>query len=81
MLANPDHKVIKQLAREMLLRLDHCPAGLQKICNELLPIAQFANGFTDEVNQRSKIPPTTVMVELEGQRWIAQKHRRNWRRI
>ena len=74
MLTNPDHQVIKRLAYEMLCALDHCPNGLNKVCNDLLPIARFENGLYTP-NSR---PPTTVYVELDGVLWRHTKTGKKW---
>lgn len=77
MLKNPDHKIIKNLAEEMLFNLKECPDGLQKVCNELLPIARFENGLYTP----NKFPPTTVYVELEGVTWRRNKFTKKWHKI
>lgn len=75
MITNPDHKVIKSLALGQLLRLDHCPSGLQKVCNDLLPIAKFCNGLNTPNAHR----PNAVYVELDGVLWRHQRTGKQWR--
>ena len=60
MLQNPDHKIIKAAAWEMLQTLNHCPDGKQKVFNEMLPIAEFRNGLYTPNNHR----PNAVYIEL-----------------
>ena len=77
MLANPDHKTIKDLAREMLFKMTECPDALQRICNELLPIARYENGLVTP----NKRPPTTVYVELDGVMWRFNKSHKKWHMV
>lgn len=77
MLQNPDHKTIKALALQMLHTLDHCPHGKQKVCNELLPIAEFRNGlYTPNAGR-----PTAVYVELDGVLWRHTRIGKQWTRL
>jgi hypothetical protein len=75
MLTNPDHKAIKALALNMLLNMDHCPDGKQKVCNDLLPIAEFANGLITPNASR----PNAVYVELDGVLWRHMRAGKQWR--
>ncbi len=77
MLANPDHKVIKALAKELLFKMTECPDGLQKVCNELLPLARFENGMTKPNKHR----PVAVYVELEGVTWRTDRAHKSWRKV
>ncbi len=78
MLSNPDHKRIKVLAERMLNTPLDTPDGKVKICNELLPIAEFENGFvTPNTN-----PPNAVYVELDGELWRLMKgNKKRWKRV
>ena len=64
-MTNPDHKIIKNLAARLLNTMTETPDGLQKVCNEMLPIAEYSNGFYTPNNK----PPNAVYIELEGQLW------------
>jgi hypothetical protein len=77
MLKNPDHKEILELARHMLHTLEHCPDGLQKVRNDLLPLARFCNGMYAPNSQR----PNAVYVELDGETWRFQRGKKSWRRV
>jgi len=65
MITNPDHKIIKNLAANLLNTKNDTPAGLQKICNDLLPIAEFTNGL----NRPNNKCPNAVLITLDGKRW------------
>lgn len=69
MKSNPVHDEIKRLAGHMLETLEHTPDGLQKVHEELLPIAEFMNGL----NRPNSKPPVAVYVTLAGQRWRKQR--------
>ena len=75
MLVNPDHQHIKAMANQMLQTLDHCPDGKQKVCNDLLPIATFANGLQTPNQHR----PNAVYVELDGVLWRRMRTGKSWR--
>lgn len=72
---NPDHKIIKSLAENLLLGMTTTPVGLQRVCAELMPIADFHNGLTRPNNR----PPSSVRIILDGQMWIFNAHKRRWR--
>jgi len=75
MIANPDHKIIKELAVNLLSVYRHTPEEKIRVCNEMLPIAELHNGLM-RPNDR---PPVTVRVELDGQLWIYGANKR-WRK-
>ena len=77
MLKNPDHKEILNLAKYMLHTLEHCPDGLQKVCNDMLPLARFSNGMYTPNKSR----PNAVYVELDGELWRFMRGQKNWRRV
>ncbi len=77
MLVNPDHKKIKSLAEYMLDTRIDTPTGKVKLCDEMLPIAEFSNGFITP-NNRS---PNAVYVELDGELWRLTKSKKRWQRV
>lgn len=77
MLANPDHKKIRALANELLQILEHTPDGKVKVCNEMLPLARFENGFVTPNNHR----PNVVYVELDGELWRKMRTGKKWQRV
>ena len=75
MLHNPDHAIIKALAVNLMSNMENTPDGLQTICPELLPIADFHNGLARPNNR----PPCSVRLTLDGVLWIYGANKR-WRR-
>jgi len=74
MLKNPDHKTIKAMAVNLLCNMTNTPATLQKVCPELLPIADYHNGLMRPNNK----PPVSVRLELEGELWIYSRGSKRW---
>ena len=77
MIANPDHARIKAAAAYMLNTRQDTPDGKVKLFNDMLPLAEFANGL----HTPNSHPPNAVYVELDGVLWrLMRGDNKRWQR-